>query len=56
MVAGNIMDNATGHERKVIVVLDICMSLALLNSAATLKFIKNKYEDKELVEEIEFYE
>jgi len=43
MVTGNIMDNATGHERKVMVVLDICMSLALFSWAATLKIIKDKY-------------
>jgi hypothetical protein len=46
MVAGNIMDNATGHERKVMVVLDFCMSLALFSWAATLKIIKPKLKEK----------
>jgi len=45
MVAGNIMDNATGHERKVIVALDLSMSLALFLWAATLFITKSKNKD-----------
>lgn len=37
------MDNATGHERKVMVWLDICMGFALIFWAAVFKVVKYNY-------------
>lgn len=52
------MDNATGHERKMMVVIDICMGLSLLFWALAFKLVKYHYKnDKEpLSEEIEILE
>lgn len=52
------MDNATGHERQVMMWLDICMGLALLFWAAVFRVIKLDYKsDKtKLVDNIDFYE
>jgi hypothetical protein len=58
LVAGNIMDNATGQERKMMVVIDICMGLSLLFWALAFKLVKyhSKNDKKPLSEEIEIYE
>ena len=52
------MDNAAGHERKMMVVIDICMGLSLLCWALAFKIVKYHYKnDKEpLGEEIEILE
>jgi hypothetical protein len=52
------MDNATGHERKVMVWLDICMGLALIFWAAVFKVVKYNYENDptKLQNNVEFFE
>lgn len=58
LFTGNIMDNATGHERKVMVWLDICMGLALIFWAAVFYEVKEYYvnDRAKLDNNIDFFE